>query len=524
MKLSSAYILEQLKEEYRVRGKNEITGEDGYLRPFFCLDSERENTGTVVQKWKGHVRILSSGTDFREIQWRSDVLWISCGKGECRVSVPYIQITGGNESKNPEEELYLEARVLNSVQRIFDRCEAWENMLREEVLRGRNLQRILQLSAEFLGNPLLVMGLDFTLLGEAGTEVIPEKSRLFHSDGIDMEYMNALMQSAEYQKMQESRDVVLFPAYISRVRSLNRNLFPEGKSVCRVVMHEWNRTFTEGDRCLLNVLADYLELLLMHSDTLSGEDVIAGIFQTILKDRAADYMEMSRRLSVNGWSSQHTYLCLILQLTYLNQKNLSTNAICHYIKRKFPQSASFVFEGEIVTFFNMTLLHKDTEEVGSVLTYFIRDSYLKAGYSRCVKGHMYIRRQFIQARTALDVGSRNRPYVWIHHFDQVALTYIMEQVTRRLPASMICHENLLKLKETDEENHSEYMKTLRAYLDENLNATRAAEELFIHRSTFLYRLEKIKEILQSDLDDPDEIFYLNFSFRLLEQEEEEIPV
>ena len=54
--------------------------------------------------------------------------------------------------------------------------------------------------------------------------------------------------------------------------------------------------------------------------------------------------------------------------------------------------------------------------------------------------------------------------------------------------------------------------------------TRAAEELFIHRSTFLYRLEKIKEILQSDLDDPDEIFYLNFSFRLLEQEEEEITV
>ncbi len=90
---------------------------------------------------------------------------------------------------------------------------------------------------------------------------MPEKSRLFHKDGIDMEYMNALMQSAEYQKMQESRDVVLFPAYISRVRSLNRNLFPEGKSVCRVVMHEWNRTFTEGDRCLLNTLADYLEIV-----------------------------------------------------------------------------------------------------------------------------------------------------------------------------------------------------------------------------------------------------------------------
>ena len=40
--------------------------------------------------------------------------------------------------------------------------------------------------------------------------------------------------------------------------------------------------------------------------------------------------------------------------------------------------------------------------------------------------------------------------------------------------------------------------------------------MFIHRSTFLYRLDRIKEILQSELDDPEEIFYLELSFRLLE--------
>ena len=417
-----------------------------------------------------------------------------------------------------------ETAVIDSVQRIYDACDEWENQLREEVMRGRSLQRILKLSADFIGNPLLVMSLDFNLLGESGIEVMPEKSRLFHKDGIDMEYMNALMQSSEYQKMQDSRETVLFPAYISGVRSLNRNLFPEGKNVCRVVMHEWNRKFTEGDKCLLDTLADYLEIFLTYSESLGGEDPLAGIFKKILSDRTADYMEMSKKLSAYGWSSQHTYLCLILQLTYLNQKNLSTNAICYYIKQQFPQSVSFLFEGEIVTFFNMTLLEKDAEDIGSVLTYFIRDSYLKAGYSRCVKGHMYFRRQFIQARTALDVGSRNKPYVWIHHFDQIALTYIMEQVTRRLPASMICHENLLKLKEADEENQSEYMKTLRTYLDENLNATRTAESLFIHRSTLLYRLDKIKEILQYELDDPDENFYLSFSFRLLEQEDAEVSL
>ena len=80
-----------------------------------------------------------------------------------------------------------ETAVIDSVQRIYDACDEWENQLREEVMRGRSLQRILKLSADFIGNPLLVMSLDFNLLGESGIEVMPEKSRLFHKDGIDME-------------------------------------------------------------------------------------------------------------------------------------------------------------------------------------------------------------------------------------------------------------------------------------------------------------------------------------------------
>lgn len=62
------------------------------------------------------------------------------------------------------------------------------------------------------------------------------------------------------------------------------------------------------------------------------------------------------------------------------------------------------------------------------------------------------------------------------------------------------------------------MKTLRVYLDHNLNTVQSAKALFIHRSTFLYRLERIKAILETDLEDPEELFYLNLSFRLLDMD------
>ena len=66
----------------------------------------------------------------------------------------------------------------------------------------------------------------------------------------------------------------------------------------------------------------------------------------------------------------------------------------------------------------------------------------------------------------------------------------------RLPGDMLCHEGLLKLRQMDEKNHIEYVPTLKTYLEQHLSATQAAKHMFIHRSTFLYRIERIREILQ----------------------------
>ena len=56
------------------------------------------------------------------------------------------------------------------------------------------------------------------------------------------------------------------------------------------------------------------------------------------------------------------------------------------------------------------------------------------------------------------------------------MTYILEQATRRLPGTMICHEGLLELKKHDKENQTQYMETLRVYLEQHLSATQAARE------------------------------------------------
>ena len=411
--------------------------------------------------------------------------------------------------------------VFNELQRIFDLLESWERDLGEIRARQGSVREMLEKSLPIFRNPLVVVGLDFSLEYQAGLDEDAEEYQLFRPGPERMEYINALQQDEQYQRIQEAEGAVWYPGHITGFCSWNLNIRRSGETICRLVLMEKGKKLTQGDSYLLERLAFWAGDLL-HQARAAGpdSDSLRTIFHRVLSDRTADYMEISQQLSMLGWGRQDDYLCLVFQVTYLDQKNLTANTICNYMEEWYPHTCSFLFQGDIVNFFNLSKAGTDVEILGSRLKYFIRESFLKAGYSRVMEGHGNLRRQYVQACVALDVGSRVKSYLWIHHFDAVAFPYLLEQCTKRLPGYMVCHPGLLKLQETDQEQHTEYYETLRAYLEENLSATQASRRLFIHRSTFLYRLERIKELLESDFQDPEERLYLSFSYRLLEKERE----
>ena len=65
------------------------------------------------------------------------------------------------------------------------------------------------------------------------------------------------------------------------------------------------------------------------------------------------------------------------------------------------------------------------------------------------------------------------------------------------------------LSDFDEANDSEYLRSMECYFDCANNATTAAKELYIDRSTLKYRLEKAASILAgNDLEDPETVIRL----------------
>lgn len=73
-------------------------------------------------------------------------------------------------------------------------------------------------------------------------------------------------------------------------------------------------------------------------------------------------------------------------------------------------------------------------------------------------------------------------------------------------------EKLGKLLQADELNDGKLSETLENYLNCSCNAKKTAEEMFLHRNTLNYRLKKIREILDCDLEKLDTCLELKLAF------------
>lgn len=79
------------------------------------------------------------------------------------------------------------------------------------------------------------------------------------------------------------------------------------------------------------------------------------------------------------------------------------------------------------------------------------------------------------------------------------------------------YESTLKKLAENTPQNIELRSTLRAWLLNQTNVKKTAEQLFLHRNTVNYRIEKCKEVLESDLTDNIELFHLEIALNLFEE-------
>lgn len=125
-----------------------------------------------------------------------------------------------------------------------------------------------------------------------------------------------------------------------------------------------------------------------------------------------------------------------------------------------------------------------------------------------------IRRSFIEAQRCLLAHSligNNKKMISYHElgFYQLLFEIPFASVTTEYAARFL--DPILAY---DKEHDSHLLETLTVFLNCRCNKVQTAKELFLHRNSLLGRLEKLEQLINASLDDPEILFQLQAAIRI----------
>ena len=99
------------------------------------------------------------------------------------------------------------------------------------------------------------------------------------------------------------------------------------------------------------------------------------------------------------------------------------------------------------------------------------------------------------------------------HFGDWSFKYILDICISEFTPKYLLPKELLELRgENAEQGDVDYWETLKCYLDNGMNVSATARDLFIHRTTLQYRLDRIAKRI--DISDPANRLYIHLCIYL----------
>jgi carbohydrate diacid regulator len=118
------------------------------------------------------------------------------------------------------------------------------------------------------------------------------------------------------------------------------------------------------------------------------------------------------------------------------------------------------------------------------------------GIGETVQSLRELRTSFLQARQAVEIGSAFRSETQVYEYSRL----ILERFLSEIPAETARrYTELLFNHDTSRLFSDEMLDTVEVFIKKDLNLTDAARELYIHRNTLVYRLDKIHRLYGLDL-------------------------
>ena len=400
----------------------------------------------------------------------------------------------------------------------YRRMKYKREILFESLYSGYGIEGLLNIAYEYLSSPITLCDTSFSVIGS--------RPPLKDYDNFDVLNNRLFLKEEKIQNMKKQHIIEhlhnsSLPIYIKLEKDEPKMVFQSVKINNSIVAYLFTQEvkccFNEEDLEYLQVLAQMISIELQKENTFrkSSSYKYEFFMSQLLDGEFEEFEYVSRQLHTLGHKlNPYHYVVIANSIKEVTISRLQN--YCEQLKKLFPNSMVIIYKNYITMILGVDVLKEYKESVEEKLQTFLEFNSLSAGISYPFADILQAPRYFEQIESLYSMASINPNVGKIINYEDYFIHQLLinEHSPDRLYA--LIHPHVKSILHYDREHNTDYTDTLIYFISANRNASLAANHLFIHKSTFFYRINKMAELFNIDITDSKLLFAYEFSLYILE--------
>ncbi len=389
---------------------------------------------------------------------------------------------------------------------------------------NRGLQYLIDEACQITHSPIIVMDNSYRILAMyrdiPGDDVFDLKKQM--NQGYLTEHnLERMKRDKIYEQLRQSPTKTHYgKASDTDYCWLDALVYVHDIEVAEIGMLECDHTFTHYDFETINFLRQLISWEMQKKNFYSPtHGMMHSIFLSeLLEQKFANPKIIEQRARMLNWkNSKYLYIFTVFPA---EQKNFRQKAEIFSIQaQKLVPNSHWVIKDSHLIF----LIMNDTESInmflpGSPLADQMKRNNMYGIISNPFSELIDVKKYYYQTLAMREFKNLIMKDSPICFYADHYLFHIAKIISESHDLKDFYHPLIISLKDYDQTNHTKYLDTLKEYLTHIDNPAVCAQNLGIHKNTFFYRMNKLKELFPINLNDGIERTLLQFTLELMKLE------
>jgi purine catabolism regulator len=411
--------------------------------------------------------------------------------------------------------------IVNYTAQLNQRAMEIQRQLARLAAENRDLNSLLQIVSRATAKPVVVHDDAGVLMAQ----VYPSVSRRAGGSG------RALLQSLPYGAFQnwlerEASDVE--GSIVASPLGYTTVLKVEKRVAGYLSLVNKSEPLNDFDRLVLTYGADVcaIELAKSRAIAFAVEQARGDWVQMWLSGTSADDDLLTTRAQQAGFDPSGCYMVVVFRAATKSGTALPLESLISLVRddmtRRQLNGAVGQYVDVIVALYPMEnatqtqRVRRMVEEVRDQLATRTPSGLVGAGISRPAMGLSMLRECYREAKDAVSIANELGDREDTTFYGDLKLFQLLLALKDRNLDHLkrFYLDTLGQLVEHDERKQGDLIRTLNGFFEANGNLAKAAADLDVHRNTLVYRLERISELTEMNLDDADNRLILHLALKI----------